>query len=178
MPCCKYHNQIIPPPPPTSHKQILNKLVPMDGPRNATSRRLAEAWQAKEQSYWSKFQESYHEWNVILYKLCGWDGLGAQRRQLEQPGWSKRDHFNFILIWFSCRNVNQPRLFPTLWRWSGLRRRHHILQESFTVSPRINVHALIMLIFEDAFSFGKQVHALIFEYKKIFQETRHTLIFE
>ena len=31
-----------------------------------------------------------------------------------------------------------------------------------TVSPRINVHALI---FEDALIFRKQVHALIFEHK-------------
>ena len=36
-----------------------------------------------------------------------------------------------------------------------------------TVSPRINVHALI---FEDALSFRKQVHVLIFEHKKIFKK--------
>ena len=39
-----------------------------------------------------------------------------------------------------------------------------------TVSPRINVRALI---FEDAISFRKQVHALIFEQKKYFK--RHDM---
>ena len=38
----------------------------------------------------------------------------------------------------------------------------------------INVH---VLIFEDALSFQKHVHALI-RTQKIFQETRHALIFE
>ena len=43
-----------------------------------------------------------------------------------------------------------------------------------TVSPRINVHALI---FEDALSFRKHVHALVFEHKNILRKI-HALIFE
>ena len=43
-----------------------------------------------------------------------------------------------------------------------------------TVSPRMNVHALI---FEDALSFRKHVHALIFEHKNILRKI-HALIFE
>ena len=42
-----------------------------------------------------------------------------------------------------------------------------------TVSPRLNVHALI---FENVLSFRKQVHALIFEYTNILRE-RRALIF-
>ena len=43
-----------------------------------------------------------------------------------------------------------------------------------TVSPHINMHALI---FEDALSFRKQVHALILEQKNILGKM-HALIFE
>ena len=40
---------------------------------------------------------------------------------------------------------------------------------TYTVSPRINVHALI---FKDALSFRKHVHALIFKHKQYFE--KHT----
>ena len=43
----------------------------------------------------------------------------------------------------------------------------------YTVSPRINVHALV---FEDALSFRKHVHALIFEHKKYFKKNTCTYI--
>ena len=42
-----------------------------------------------------------------------------------------------------------------------------------TVSPRINVHALI---FDDALSFRKQVHALIFEHDDYFRKNTCTYI--
>ena len=42
-----------------------------------------------------------------------------------------------------------------------------------TVSPRINVHALI---FEDALSFRKHVHALLFEHNKYLKKNTCTYI--
>ena len=49
----------------------------------------------------------------------------------------------------------------------------HKCKNNSTVSPRINVHALI---FEDALSFRKHVHALIFEHKKYCKKNTCTYI--
>ena len=51
-----------------------------------------------------------------------------------------------------------------------------MLQEH-TVSPHIKVINVHALIFEDAVSFRKQVHLLLFKRKKYF-EKRHAFLFE
>ena len=63
----------------------------------------------------------------------------------------------FACVGFKTANVNHKKKIQILWFF--------LLKKLSTVSPRINVHALI---FEDALGFRKKVHALIVEHNNKF----------